>query len=196
MADQQQHDHDKHERPDVPAPGLAELGKRGLARRRVAKAGLGATGVLWSLESKATGLICKTPSAFYSNGVKNKSNSPQKRYCAGWPPIVWCAIGTYWPCSDKIMFNNVFRCTTSKTQKVYGKASLRDVLKGVSGDDSGLGAQMAAAYLNVLSRQINVVDEQDLLKMWRDIQRGGYEVSPNVLITWRELSDYLKSTHY
>jgi len=195
MADQHQPDHEHHEGLDAPMPGVAELGQRGLARRRLAKAGLGATGVLWTLESKATGLVCKTPSAYYSPGLK-RSNSPQKRYCAGWPPIVWCAIGTYWPCSDKIMFASVFRCTTNTTQKVYGKASLRDVLKGVSGDTHGLGAQIAAAYLNVLSRQINVVDEQDLLKMWRDIQKGGYEVSPNVLITSRELSDYLKSTHY
>jgi len=195
MADQHQQDHDNHRRPVGPAPGLAELGKRGVARRRLAKAGLGATGVLWTLESKATGLVCKTPSAFYSAGLK-KSNSPQKRYCAGWPPSVWCAIGSYWPCNDKIMFASVFRCTTSKTQKVYGNASMRDVLKGMTADVNGLGAEMAAAYLNVLSRQVDVVDQDDLTKMWRDIQKGAYEVSPKVYITWKELSGYLKSTHY
>ena len=195
MANQHQQDQANDKDPDGSVPALAELGKRGLARRRLAKAGIGATGVLWSLESKATGLVCTTPSAFYSIGLK-KSNSPQKRYCAGWPPSVWCAIGSYWPCNDKIMFASVFRCTTSKTQKVYGNASMRDVLSGMKSDDHGLGAQLAAAYLNVLSRQIDVIDQQDLINMWRDIQKGAYEVSPKVYITWKELSNYLKSTHY
>lgn len=196
MAEQHRQDPVTKTRPDGAAePGLAELGKRGVARRQLAKAGLGATGLLWSLESKATGLVCKTPSAFYSTGLK-KSHTGPKRYCEGWPPSVWCAIGSYWPCSDKIMFASVFPCTTNQTRKVYGNATMLSVLKGKSTDVNGLGAQLAAAYLNVLSKKISVVDEQDLLNMWRDIQKGAYEVSPKVFISWKELSDYLKSTHY
>ncbi len=196
MADQNQSDNVNDMPPaDRAVSDLPALDERGAARRRLGKAGIGAAGLLWSLESKATSFACRSPSGFYSSKLHKSATGP-KSTCSGWPPSVWCAIGSYWPCSDKILFSSVFRCTNSATNAVYGKATMLQVLKGKSNDVNGLGAQLAAAYLNVLTDKIQVVDEHTLKEMWKQIQGGAYQVSPSVYLTWRELSDYLKSTHY
>lgn len=200
---------DQHQQNEVNDPRPAEqaqLGKRGLARRRLGKAGIGAVGVLWSLESKATNFACHAPSGFYSTnlqakktampGGKHLSASGPKATCQGWPPSVWCAIGSYWPCSDKIKFDSVFKCTTWSSWAIYGNVSMLDILQGKCSDPDGLGAQLVAAYLNVLSKKISVVDEADLIDMWRQIQVGGYKISSTMIMTRSELSAYLNSTNY
>lgn len=187
--------------PPGPPPAVhdeAGLGRRGAARRRLTKAGLGAAGVLWTLESQATNygkdMVCKAPSGAVSTGLK--STKGPKSTCQGWPPSAWCLVGHYWPCSDKIAFDSIFRCTTTATQRTYGRVSLMDVLKGKSWDNYGLGAQLAAAYLNVMTRKITFLTEEDVRDMWRQIQRGLYQASPEVPWNAKQLAHYLDSTHY
>jgi len=199
MADQHQSDNLNAPRPsEPPAPALAELGKRGAARRRLGKAGIGAAGILWTLDSKATGFKCATPSGFYSSKMHNSATAP-KTMCEGLPPKVWCVIGSYfWPksCSSDVKFSAIFPCITSGTSTCYGDKTILQVLGGLSGDKDGLGAEMAAAYLNVLTDKISMIDSGDLSTMWRSIQGGSYKVSSNVYLSWKELSDFLKQTHY
>ncbi|WP_313030943.1 hypothetical protein [Massilia alkalitolerans] len=200
MADQHQPDNLNDMRPsESAAPALAELGKRGAARRRLGKAGLGAAGVLWALDSKATGFACRTPSGFYSSKIHKSATAPRSM-CEGWPPSVWCYIGSYfWPrtCSSDVLFNDIFPCITSGTRSCYGGATVLQVLKGRDGDKDGLGAELVAAYLNVLTDKVRTIDKQVLSDMWRQIQSSGaYKVSSKVYLSWKDLSDYLKQTHY
>lgn len=191
-----EHQQDDNLPPTPPAD--TGLGRHGAARRRLTKAGIGAAGVLWTLESQATNygkeMICKAPSGAVSTGLKSVKGPRQT--CQGWPPSAWCLAGHFWPCSDKIAFNTIFRCTTTATQRTYGTVSLMDILKGKSWDSYGLGAQLAAAYLNVLSRKITFIDEDDVRDMWRQIQRGLYQASPEEPWTAKQLAAYLDRTHY
>lgn len=67
----------------------AALNGHGAARRRLAKAGLGAAGVLMTLESRATlhhGPICVAPSAALSTGA-DSTYTKGRMTCAGrWAP--------------------------------------------------------------------------------------------------------------
>ncbi|MCD2519371.1 hypothetical protein LQ564_24005 [Massilia sp. G4R7] len=200
MSDQPQPDNVNDTRPTASAgPALSELGKRGATRRRLGKAGIGAAGVFWTLDSKATGFACRTPSGFYSSKIHNSATAP-KTMCEGWPPSVWCYIGSYyWPrsCGSDVMFASIFPCTTSGTRACYGKATMLQVLKGLSGDKDRLGAELAAAYLNVLTDKVKMIDASDLTNMWKQIQAGGaYKVSSTVFLAWKDLADFLKQTHY
>jgi len=199
MADQHQSDNPNPSHPsERPAPALAELGKRGAARRRLGKAGIGAAGVLWTLDSKATGFACRTPSGFYSSKMHKSATAP-KTMCEGWPPKVWCIIGSYyWPksCGSDVKFGSIFPCITSGTRDCYANKTILEVLNGLGSDKDGLGAELAAAYLNVLTDKVSMIDNQDLSNMWKSIQGGSYKVSSNVYLSWKELADFLKQTHY
>ena len=119
--------------------------------------------------------------------------------CEGWPPKVWCIIGSYyWPksCGSDVKFASIFPCITSGTRDCYGNKTILEVLNGLGGDKDGLGAELAAAYLNVLTDKVSMIDNQDLSNMWKSIQGGSYKVSSNVYLSWKELADFLKQTHY
>jgi len=200
MADQHQSDNPNASRPsEPPVPALAELGKRGAARRRLGKAGIGAAGILWTLDSKATGFKCRTPSGFYSSTMHKSATAP-KTMCEGWPPKVWSIIGAhFWPksCNGDIKFSAIFPCITNATLSCYGDKTFLQVLGGVSGDQNGLGAELAAAYLNVLTDKISMIDSDDLSRMWKSIQGGSsYKVSSTVYLGWKDVADFLKQTHY
>jgi len=187
-------------RPDqpntTPQPPQPSLGKRGATRRRLAKAGVGAAGILWTLESKATfnqGMTCAPPSGSLSTGLK--SSYGQRSTCQGWPPKVWRTLGHFWPCSDKVMFASVFPCR-GNNKLTYGKMSMLDILEGKHFDSYGIGAELVAAYLNVLSRKISFLTEERVIDMWMQIQRGGYQAAPGVVWNAQQLKYYLSSTHY
>lgn len=174
---------------------MPPLNKQGAARRRIAKAGIGAAGVLWTLESKATyghGFKCATPSAAVSAGI---SGDVRKSTCQGLPPYTWCKIGHFWPCSDKIKFSAIFKCQY-KYANTYGRVTMLDLLEGKQFDGSGIGRELVAAYLNVLSGKIPFLTVEKLKEMWWDLQNGGFSPQPG--ITWNALglSNYLSSTHY
>lgn len=176
------------------------MSPRGVARRRLTKAGLGAAGVLWSVESRATlsPMVCFSPSAGYSGKLGKLSsnyNKNQNVSCIGKPPEYW-DDSTSWPCSRSKQFDSVFECTRSDFRESYGRKTLLEVVRGCQFDNSAMGKELVAAYLNVLSRRISFLSERTLMEMWSQLQRGSYRPSPNVVWTVDQTVAYLKATHY
>ena len=126
VANENQHN-DVPQQPGVPPqPAMADaaLGARGASRRRFARAGAGATGVLLTLASHP-GMACSVnvgPSGYQSavtaakHGMK-VSNAP-KNHSAGLPPRYW-ASGYGWPCGTNVQFGHVF-AQLGGTFKTFG----------------------------------------------------------------------------
>jgi len=172
----------------------------GAARRRLAKAGLGAAGVLWTLESRATlqktGFVCESASAYNSAGLN--SNVATEQRCNPLSPTIWCYVQNGWPCNKTKKFSEVFKCNESRFAQTYAKDSLLDVMnsKYDKQNYNGLGRHLAAAYLNVTSKRIDFLDVPTLQRMWNQIKSGGlYKVEANEYWTAAEVRDYLVAVH-
>ncbi len=179
--------------PQVP-PAMA---RHGATRRRLAKAGLGAAGVLWTLEShatlKKTGFVCESASAYDSAGLN--SNVATEQRCNPLSPTSWCYIQHSWPCSKTKKFHEVFKCNDRRFQYTYYKDSLLEVMNAKY-DSYNIGRHLAAAYLNVTSKRIDFLDVPTLQRMWNELKVSGhYKVSPNQYWTVREVRDYLVAVH-
>ena len=172
------------------------ISPRGAARRRLTKAGLGAAGVLWSLDSRATmgPMVCFSPSAGYSGKLgKLSSNYNKNVTCNGKPPEYW--DHSSWPCPKSRKFSSVFPCS-SHNQSTYGSKTLLEIVKGCSFDNTGLAKELVAAYLNVLSGRITFLSVKTITDMWRQLQQGHYKPAPNAYWTAAQTTAYLKLTHY
>lgn len=171
--------------------------KHGAARRRLAKAGLGAAGVLWTLESHATlrktGFVCESASAYHSAGLN--SNVATEERCNPLSPTMWCFVQNGWPCSKTKKFSEVFRCSERRFADTYHKASLLSVMNAKY-DAYNIGRHLAAAYLNVTSNRIDFLDVPTLQRMWSELKSGGlYKVNANEYWTIREVRNYLVAVH-
>jgi hypothetical protein len=187
------------DRPEAenPSPGISP---KGAARRRLTKAGLGAAGVLWTLESRATihsgngfGPICVAPSAAFSGDLNNSTYGPEPK-CGARSPDYWCGAQHSWPCSTKLKFDDVFDCYGRNSDK-YGKQSL---LKIMTDDDfeNFVGRHLVATYLNLKSGKINFLSETTLKTMWAELQsKGYYTPAPKVYWTADIVKLYLKATY-
>jgi hypothetical protein len=168
-----------------------ELPADGAKRRRLAKAGVGAAGVLWSLQSHSAlaSNKCATPSAFGSAGL-NSSNHTEVA-CNPLPPSSWCSRSS-WPCSRLKKFSEVFGCRDNLKDS-YGRDTLLAVMRNAQYDDFRLGRHLAAAYLNVVSGRITTLDVPTLKRMWTEIMYGGglFKVGPNKTWTAQEVRTYL-----
>lgn len=179
--------------PDNKQP---DLNAHGAARRRLAKAGLGAAGVLWTLESRATlnsGVICSSPSAALSGGLSSTYGPPPN--CQGRSPGYWSRPHHAWPVDRKTtMFSDVFDCW-GKTLNTYGSMTMSQVI--VTKDDKfNLGRHLVANYLNVMSGKTSFLDVPTLERMWNEIQATGqYSPAPGVYWTAEETKRYLESTY-
>ncbi|MFL6673685.1 MAG: hypothetical protein ACJ8LG_10380 [Massilia sp.] len=181
MATEDQHD-GKAGAPAAPqAP--ASLSNHGAARRRFAKAGIGATGVLMTLTSQpgmATD-ICTTPSGSLSGGLK--SHHGPAPVCSGVSPGYW-KNNTSWPsgCKPTTRFGHIFTCNP-KNSSTYGATDCLTMLSHQDFDQSNLGMHLVASYLNILSGRISFLSVQALQKIWTDWQSTGY-YSPAKGVSW------------
>lgn len=168
-------------------------------RRRLGKAGVGAAGVLMTLESKvamATNYRCVAPSAASLSHGGN-SNYVEKGHCNGQPPSYWCKMSRRWPCSEDIRFGALFR--GSRDAK-YANAKLIDILKGY--DDPGsdyykfVGGAIATTYFNILAGYVTVLDKETLFDMWGSLQ-AGRPYSPTRDVYWYpwQVRKYLENTY-
>lgn len=175
-------------------PALPEHGNK---RRRLAKAGLGAAGVLWTLESHATlnktGFVCESASAFSSAGLN--SNAATEQRCNPLSPTIWCFVQYGWPCNKTKRFHDVFRCSEARFAKTYYKASMFDIMNA-NFDSYNIGRHLAAAYLNVTSKRIDFLDVPTLQRMWNELKASGhYKVNAKQYWNIRQVRDYLVSVH-
>jgi len=168
-------------------------------RRRLGKAGLGAAGVLLTLESRvamATTPHCVAPSAaaLSHGGNSNYVKSP----CKGNPPEYWAGKTRRWPCAEDIKFGALFTCGPGSSK--YAKVKLVDILRGYDSHRndyrSFVGRAVAATYFNILAGDVTVLDEKTLFKMWRDLQSGNsYSPVPKVYWSASDVRNYLETTY-
>ena len=180
---------DQAGRPSDAAP----MTPHGAARRRLAKAGLGAAGVLWTTRSHALDFKCVSASAALSAGLN--SNVPDDAVaCVGRSPGYWKNHGG-WPVSTTTLFGDVFSCS-DKTAGSYGAATLLALLNKCDFDKSNLGMHLTASYLNVKSGKIGFLSERTLVQMWRELQSSGhYEPARGVFWDLETTKKYLESTY-
>jgi hypothetical protein len=193
--DQQQSGNEPHQQsPQIP-PAMP---KHGATRRRLAKAGLGAAGVLWTLESHASlrqaGFVCMSASSFHSAGLN--SNAVTELGCNPDSPSTWKEPSKQWPVSKETPFRDVFTCS-GRFADTYQQATLLAVMSAdYDAQRAHIGAHLITAYLNVKSGKINFIDEATLRRMWVEINNGGtFKVNPGVVWTELEVRNYLALVH-
>jgi hypothetical protein len=179
------------------------LSERGAARRRLAKAGVGAAGILATLESRATmsPMMCKSPSGALSGGLSSHYGTAP--VCQGLSPGYWKNHTGSWPCATDLWFADVFYvpgnrsvCTVKTKNKSYLCSTLLNVLSPQSFDKYNLGMHAVATYLNIRSGKISFLSVETLLSMWREVQTKGY-YSPTAGVKWtaEQVKNYLQATH-
>jgi hypothetical protein len=178
------------------------LGKHGAARRRLAKAGIGAAGILATLESHAamSPMMCKSPSGALSGGLS--SHYGPARVCQGLSPGYWKNHAD-WPCATDTLFSSVFyvagdrsSCSVKENKASYLCTTMLDLLSPQGYDRYNLGMHVVATYLNILSSRINFLSVETLSAMWYDVQtKGQYSPVANVYWSAEQVKNYLESTH-
>lgn len=170
----------------------ASMTPQGAARRRLAKAGLGAAGVLWTTQSHAT-RVCVSASAALSSGLSSSyANKPVA--CSGRSPGYW-KNHDGWPVAEGTPFSNVFGCSF-KNDSTYGSSTLLQIVKGCDFDKHNLGMHLVVAYLNVKQGWISYLSERTLSQMWSELQSTGYyQPAKGVMWTAEQTKRYLESTH-
>jgi hypothetical protein len=193
------------------APSLT---KRGAARRRLAKVGIGA-GVLATLESKSAmaSMVCRSPSGSLSNGLAASHYINGKApVCNGMSPGYWKQAQHAWPVSRDLTFASIFytvspgtMCPVRETSYSNGDcykpgsyfcATLDDMLTSQDFDKNNVGMHLVAAYLNIQAKYINFIDLTDLQSMWSELQTTG-RYTPTAGIYWdnAQVANYLSSIH-
>jgi len=187
MSTEQQPAHDGTTKPPMQVPNAG--------RRRIARAGIGAAGVLLTLESRvamATGPKCVAPSAAaLSHG--GSSNYVKQNHCSALGPKDWVRMADFWPCSKNIKFGALFTCKGTDVQ--FREIELVKIL----GDDTYsefIGRAVATTYLNIVTGKLTVIDNRTLFKMWDDLQ-AHQTYSPKRGVTWTpyDVRMYLESTY-
>jgi hypothetical protein len=199
-------DNDKIE----PAPSLTQ---RGAARRRLAKAGMGA-GVLATLESKSAmaSMVCRSPSGSLSNGLSTSHYGPKAPACSGLSPGYWKQPQHAWPVSRDLKFTDVFYAASTGTScpvraasykngdcyrpGSYFCAKLEDMLNPQPFDTNNVGMHLVAAYLNIQAKYVGFLELTDLQTMWSELQTTG-RFSPTAGVYWdnSQVANYLASIH-
>jgi hypothetical protein len=192
------------------APSLT---KQGAARRRLAKASVGA-GVLATLQSKSAmaSMVCRSPSGSLSNGLASSHYGAKAPACNGLSPGYWKQSQHAWPVSRDLMFTSVFyavnpgtacpvRATTYKEGECYNPGSyfcakLEDMLNPQPFDTNNVGMHLVAAYLNVQQKLVGFLELTDLQTMWSELQTTG-RYSPTAGVYWdnAQVAKYLASIH-
>ncbi|MGZ8287984.1 MAG: hypothetical protein ACXW2U_06535 [Telluria sp.] len=179
--------------PGTPAPGhsAAPISASGASRRRFARAGLGVTGALVTISSRATMTcdICKAPSGSLSGGLQ--SHRGPAPVCEGRSPGYW-KNHSGWPCSTSLAFGSIFTCPYSSP---YRKCTLQDILDPKEWDRNALGRHLVATYLNVRSGKISFLTIPMLQNIWNELRARGY-YAPAAGVKWyaADVVTYLKGT--
>jgi hypothetical protein len=179
------------------------LSERGATRRRLAKAGIGAVGILSTLESRATmgPMICKAPSGALSGGLS--SHYGPAPACNGLSPGYWKNHPGAWPVPTTTWFADVFYvagnrryCTVKTRNTNYLCSTMLNILTPQSFDKYNLAMHAIATYLNIRSGKISFLSVETLLNMWYQVQTLGY-YSPVDGVKWNaeQVKNYLQATH-
>jgi hypothetical protein len=193
--------------PDEEAGKLPEAGHvpagisaKGAARRRFAKAGMGASGgVLLTLASQpamAT-LVCTSPSGACSGNLSKHGNTAA---CDGVSPGFWKNHHEAWTgaltngtSKFNLTFPTTWRCSGLNA---YSCFDIVDPDKVTNGDDqNNVAMHIMATLLNVRSGRIGFLTEGQVMAIWNAYaQTGVYK--PTSTVTWggSQIVAYLTST--
>lgn len=179
------------------------LSQRGATRRRLTKAGIGALGVLSTLESRAgmSPMICKSPSGALSGGLS--SHYGPAPVCQGLSPGYWKNHPDAWSIPLNTMFADVFyvagdktSCTAESKDKSYLCSTMMNLLDPQGFDTYKLGMHLVATYLNIRAGKISFLTVEALVNMWFELQTKGY-YNPVAGVQWsaEQVKNYLEATH-
>jgi len=166
------------------------LGARGASRRRFARAGAGATGVLMTLASQP-GMaceVCRTPSG-YQSVVKGASKTNANAVvsakpnaavvCEGWTPTRWYnSLDKYnksYPSWRSVQFGSAFPCSDS-TIRYASAETLLSLCRGYGSNgvtinqSSTLAMWLVAAYLNAEFGKSSFLKTPMLVAIWSEFQ--------------------------
>lgn len=165
----------------------------GASRRRFAKAGLAASGVILSVVSQP-GMacsICTSPSGSLSGGLSHHGPAP---VCSGKPPSYWQGCSS-WPggCQGSTLFRTVFHVPSSKSQ--YYPPSFKEVFENPIFDTTGLGSCLAAAYLNASAGLTSYLTPGTVQSIFQEWQTSGF-YTPSAGVKWdaTQIVAYLEGT--
>lgn len=177
----------------------AGMSAKGVARRRFAKAGAGASaGAILTLASQpAMATVCMAPSKVCSG---NHSPKTVKLACAGVSPGYWKTHHWAWKgalTDGTSLFRFTFptsgHCSALSGYKCFDIVDPTKVANGA--DQNNVAMHIMATLLNVRSKRIDFLTENQVLGIWNAYARDGY-YQPTVNVKWYgpEIVNYLKST--
>lgn len=160
-----------------------QMSEHGASRRRFAKAGIGASGVLLTLASQpgmATD-ICTSPSGSLSGGLNSHHGPPPA--CSGRAPDYWKSH-TPWPrgLTRDTRFGQIFSVNGRYADR-WGATTCMAMLAGQPFDDAALGMHLVATYLNILSGRVSFLTTEALRNIWSEWQAKGY-YTPSAGVQW------------
>jgi hypothetical protein len=176
------------------------MSAKGAARRRFAKAGMGASGgailTLASQPAMAT-LVCLSPSAAVSG---NLSKPKSTAACAGVSPgywkthhWAWRGAGTNGSSLYKLTFPTTSRCAALNAYTCFDIVDPDKVTNGA--DPDNVAMHIMATMLNVRSKRIGFLTENQVRAIWNAYAAEGI-YRPTLGVTWNgaQIVAYLKST--
>jgi hypothetical protein len=178
----------------------AGISAKGAARRRFAKAGAGVSaGAILTLASQPgmAAAVCTSPSGFMSG---NLSKHNHEVACAGLSPGFWKTHHEEWRgalTNGDAKFRQTFGTTSRCAQlNEYTCFDIVDPDKVKNGDDpNNVGMHIMAALLNVRSKRVSFLTENQVLGIWNSFAATG-TYKPTAGVTWNgtQIVNYLTST--
>lgn len=171
-------DNQPNDAVQAPSPLVSQdavvLGSRGASRRRFARAGAGATGVLLTLASHP-GMACSVNVGMsgYQSAVTAAKKGMKVSHAPttpsrGLPPETW-AHGQSWPCSSDIKYGNVFSCTRTNST-IATKTLMGHCNTSPTSDKAKIARLLCAAHLNVLTGRSPFLTLPALQGIWSEFQ--------------------------
>jgi hypothetical protein len=196
---------DQHElepgAPDSAAQLPPGISAQGAARRRFARAGLGASGVIMTLVSQpgmAT-TVCRPPSGFLSGTWA--SHNPTVT-CNGRSPGYWNTHHDQWKSACRTdgttLFRSLFSCSGHvSVLQAYTLFDIVDPTKVARGADrNNVAMHIVAALLNARADKVSVLPETRVREIWNEYSSTGYYTPSAGEKKWDgvDIVKYLKST--
>jgi hypothetical protein len=196
--------------PDTQALPPPPLDPKGIARRRFARAGAGATGVILTLHSQPgmatfSKMQCQSPSGYMSM-KPGASAQPQISCSYNRSHGYWKTHPNAWKTSagmdSSAKFSSFFRCTGSYVG--LAKVTMMQVLDPSRAiktiDRNNVAMQCVAALLNARAARLagirTVLPEDEVTEIWNQFVTNGYYTPSKGAAPWSGavIAAYLEST--
>lgn len=174
------------------------ISPQGAARRRFAKVGLGASGVIMTLVSQPgmAANVCTPPSGFLSGAWA--SQNPNS-VCFGRSPGYWKEHPELWAATlGEVKFSRTF--TLSSHTAALSPYTLFEVVDSTKvpndADKHNVAMHIVAAFLNARYDKVSVLPEARVREIWNEYSSTGFYTPNAGAAKWdgEAIVKYLKST--